>query len=264
MILAEEREEGMAEEMIEQEYLTSFSASMVGAYWGTDMARLERDGKLAAFEHERDGVFLAFDLGINDSTAIWAFRLTSGGVDFVAHYEASGKPMSHFFAITDSWRELYHFQYEAVYLPHDAKARTLLTGTSILEAAIAHYKDQAGAVVLVPDIGLLEGIQAARALLQQDVRFHPRCGEHDGIEALRVYHREYDEDTKCFSNRPAHDWSSHSADAFRYAAVMVRLARGHLERKPKPKLVVAKPVIAAPTLNELWELASQDNGFRRA
>jgi hypothetical protein len=265
MILAEEREEGMAEEMIAQEYMTDFTAAMVGSYWGAEIQRLEREGKLAAFEHERDGIFLVFDLGINDSTAIWAFRLTDGGADFVAHYEANSKPMSHFFAVTDAWAEQFGFKYEVVYLPHDARARTLLTGTSIMEAAMVHYKGKASAVQVVPNIGLLEGIQAARQLLRLDVRIHPRCAMYDGVEALRAYHREYDEDNKVFSNKPAHDWSSHTADAFRYGAIMIRLARGHLERKPQRRIVVPKPVVAAPTLNQLWELAaSHDAGPRRA
>ena len=33
------------------------------------------------------------------------------------------------------------------------------------------------------------------------------------------YHKEYDERTKLFRDAPAHDWSSHFADALRYLAV---------------------------------------------
>jgi phage terminase large subunit len=67
--------------------------------------------------------------------------------------------------------------------------------------------------------------------LQQKMRIHPRCG--DGIEALRQYHYEYDEDTKAFGLKPEHDWSSHTADAFRYLALVVKY--GELVTRPAPK-----------------------------
>jgi len=41
----------------------------------------------------------------------------------------------------------------------------------------------------------------------------------DGIEALRHYHRAYNERTRAFRATPVHDWTSHGADAFRYMAV---------------------------------------------
>jgi hypothetical protein len=57
---------------------------------------------------------------------------------------------------------------------------------------------------------------------------------HDGLEALRAYHAEYDERNKVFSDRPKHDWSSHSADGFRYMALAWREIA---PEKPKPKPV---------------------------
>jgi phage terminase large subunit len=46
----------------------------------------------------------------------------------------------------------------------------------------------------------------------------------DGIEALRMYRRDYDDKRQEFRTSPLHDWTSHYADAFRYFAV------GHQER----------------------------------
>jgi len=42
----------------------------------------------------------------------------------------------------------------------------------------------------------------------------------DGIECLRQYQREYDEDKKVFRDKPRHDFTSHGADAFRYLAIV--------------------------------------------
>ena len=43
-----------------------------------------------------------------------------------------------------------------------------------------------------------------------------------GLEALRQYHRAYNERLRSFRNTPVHDWSSHASDGFRYLAVGLR------------------------------------------
>jgi phage terminase large subunit len=70
---------------------------------------------------------------------------------------------------------------------------------------------------------IAQGIEAARWLLQQEIRVHAeRCAA--GLEALRAYSYAFDEDPRTFSSRPEHSWSSHGADAFRYLAAAARAA----------------------------------------
>jgi hypothetical protein len=45
------------------------------------------------------------------------------------------------------------------------------------------------------------------------------------IEALRQYRKDWDEKLKTFRDKPKHDWTSHAADALRYAAVGLQEAR---------------------------------------
>ena len=44
----------------------------------------------------------------------------------------------------------------------------------------------------------------------------------EGLEALSLYRRDYDERREEYRVKPAHDWTSHYADAFRYFAVGYR------------------------------------------
>jgi hypothetical protein len=44
-----------------------------------------------------------------------------------------------------------------------------------------------------------------------------------GINALREYHKEFDEKNKVWRSKPKHDWSSNAADAFRYLANSLNL-----------------------------------------
>jgi phage terminase large subunit len=233
-VLEEERSAGMPEALIRQEYLCDFSAANVGAVWGDLIEALEKAGGLDGFEHERDGVFTSWDLGYTDSTAIWFWRLRDGGVEFIDHYEAHGRPMSHYFDVLDSRREALGYKYVKHWLPHDARAKTLQTGESIAEQCVAQWGPSL--VAITPQLDLLDGIQAGRWLLQQAVRFHPRASA--GVEALKQYHYEYNEDAKTFGKKPEHDWSSHTADAFRYAAVVARMTEQAMRRvevdAPKP------------------------------
>jgi phage terminase large subunit len=247
-ILDEERASGMPEPLVRQEYLCDFTAALVGAVWGDLLEGVEARGGLEDFQHERDAVFTSWDLGISDATSIWFWRLREGGVEFVDTYRAHGKPISHFLDVLEEKATTQRYRYVKHWLPHDARARTLATGTSVLEQMVARLGSN---VAIGPALSLMDGIQAGRWLLQQEgTRFHPRCGE--GIEALRQYHYEYDEDRKTFGSKPEHDWSSHDADAFRYAAVVVR-ATEMLQRKEAPK--PARNFQEAPkyTLDELWD-----------
>jgi len=70
---------------------------------------------------------------------------------------------------------------------------------------------------IVENIPRAEGIDAARAMLRS-------CKFNKGkveplIDSLMSYRREWDEKRKQFKDQPAHDWTSHGADAFRYLAV---------------------------------------------
>lgn len=245
--MAAERAEGMPEELIRQEYLCDWTAALVGSVFGGLMP------EVCEFEHPGDGIYTNWDLGISDSTAIWFWRVTGGVVEFVDFMEASGKPFSYFADAIDEKA----YDYRLHWLPHDARARTFVSGGTVQEAAIARWQGHVG---IVPSLSLADGIQAGRWLLGQRPRFHQRCAE--GVEALKAYHYEWDEDRKILGNLPVHDWSSHPADAFRYAAIVAKQAI----RIAKPKPVPEEPKVLSHAesyrLDELWEANKPRAGER--
>jgi hypothetical protein len=233
--------------------------SDVGAIWGTWLGDLKKRGGICAFDHPMDGVFTTWDLGRSDSTAIWFWRFNQHRVpDVIDHYENHGQGLSHFFEVVDG----KGYQYAKHWLPHDARAKTLATQQSVLEQCLEHWG--MGTVAIVPELSLVDGIQAVRWLLEQPMQIHERCDvpvrlEHSGVDALREYRFEWDEEDQCFSTRPLHNWASHTADAFRYLSIVVKYAE-RATRPPKheqrPKYVL--PV--APTLDEMWEMQPKPSG----
>lgn len=241
--IAEERASGMPEELINQEYFCDWTAANVGSFYGVALSTLEARGGLVAFECEGD-VFTSWDLGRADDTAIWWWALNAdGGVDLLDHYAAHGEDLPHYFAVVRTRGQLHGWKYRKHFLPHDAKAKTLSTRVSVQD----QFNDEFGSdkVVVGPQLALKDGIQATRKMLGHPAtRIHPRCSnvasskDCDGVEALRAYHREWDDDAKAFSERPVHDWASHTADACRGVAmvpeVVALLLAPASPRKKKP------------------------------
>lgn len=232
---------GKDAEWIESYIHGRYPSNDTGAIFGRALAALELRKGLEAFEHPNDGVFTSWDLGVSDSTAIWFWRLNAKRMpDLIDHYESSGQSASHYFALVES----KPYKYVKHYLPHDARQRSWQTGVGVVDQFIARWG--ANLVTIGPELSLRDGIQAGRWLLEQEMRIHPRCGS--GIDALREYRYEYDEELKVFSTRPLHNWASHSADAFRYLAQVVR----HTDLVTRQK--VAQPLVhQRPSMDELWK-----------
>ena len=67
--------------------------------------------------------------------------------------------------------------------------------------------------LVVPVSKLLQTLESASEWLVS----YRSC--ENGLQALRQYHRAYNERTRSFRMSPVHDWSSHGADAARTMAV---------------------------------------------
>lgn len=215
-------------EQYEQEFECSFDAAILGAYFGKEVAEAERAKRITKVEPASGiPVQTVWDLGMGDSTAIWFWQAAAGEIRVIDHYENSSQPLSHYAAEIRA-RGYDYGGKPTCWVPHDAKVRSLETGRTRIET----LESLGLAPRLVPAHTLMDGINAARVTL-------PRCWFDEvkcryGLEALRQYHSEFDEKTKAFKNTPKHDWTSHTADAFRYLALAWREIAAVETPKPKP------------------------------
>lgn len=219
-------------EQYAQEFECSFDAAILGAYYGKEVAEAERAGRITAVE-PADGIPVqtVWDLGMGDSTAILFWQAVAGEIRVVDHYENASQPLAHYTA--EIRARGYHYGPKPVcWVPHDAKVRSLETGRTRIETLESLGME----VRLVPAHTLMDGINAARVTFPRVWFDAVRC--RYGLEALRQYHAEFDEKTKAFKNTPKHDWTSHTADAYRYLAMAWREIAAVVERpKPKTELV---------------------------
>jgi phage terminase large subunit len=204
----------MTPEQYAQEYECSWDAAIQGAYWGKEMAKAEAENRIkdVPIDIEQD-VWTAWDLGVRDATAIWSFQVLSGGLNIVDFYEASGVGLDHYNQVLRDRALLGGYRLGRCLVPHDAKVKEWGSGRTRIEQMEALGLEPH----IVPDHRLMDGIGGARETLAR-VRFDAaRC--RDGIEALKQYRADYDEERKVLKPTPRHDWTSHAADAFRYLAM---------------------------------------------
>ena len=81
---------------------------------------------------------------------------------------------------------------------------------------------------VVPNIGIMDGIELAREILPRCEFDETKCEE--GISHLENYRKEWDDKKGCWKDKPLHDHTSHGADGFRYFAVA-------MTKKIKPKTI---------------------------
>ena len=244
----------LAEDQYLQEYECSFEAAILGAFFGKEMREAEQQGRICQVPYDPNlPVYSSWDLGYRDDTAIWFYQIGRGEIRVIDFHAVSGADI---YDIAETVTQK-PYRYAKHYLPHDARAKSLQTGKSIIEQLATHL--DVAKLAVVPDIGVQSGIQAVRMILPRVWFDAEKCRE--GIEALRQYQREYDEDKKAYRQSPRHDWTSHPSDAFRMLAV------SYAEQADKTPTLEPKPLIVGPentvTLNDMWAVHDRQ-GSRRA
>ena len=237
----------MTQDQYLQEFECDFESAILGAYYGKEMRQLTDQGRIRDVEFDpMFPVHTAWDLGYSDDTAIWFFQVVHGEIRCLDYHSSNGQPVAFYAGIIQSREKERGYTYGTHWLPHDARAKTLSSNRSVIEQL--GDKLPIKSIKIAPNLKLQDGIQASRLALTR-AWFDHKC--NDGIECLRQYQREYDEDKKVFRDKPRHDCTSHGADAFRYLA---------LTWKDEAQIVTADTPIRGlfvgetdVSLNELWK-----------
>lgn len=213
--------EDMGRAQFEQEYLCSFNAAILGAYYGREMLAVRNEGRIDAALEAIEGlpVHRAWDIGVRDDTSIWWFQVVGTQIFVLDCYSQPGvSDIAEFATMIREKNEDHGWADGTDFVPHDARQRVWGMKKGRLET----MQEEGLNPQVVEGMSVLDGINAARRSLPRCV-FHERC-EELGISALEQYQREWDDDNKVFRQHPLHNWASHLADAFRYLSLAWREA----------------------------------------
>jgi phage terminase large subunit len=225
----------MSDEQFRQEFLCDFTAAITGAYYAK---LLETPVEGPGYNPDLP-VFASADLGYTDSSAYWFWQEYPDGEVLIDYEEADNQPLAYYFDLL----RYKGYDYDKIWLPHDAVAKSLQTGRSTIE----QFLQAEFPVRISPRLAVQHGIDAARKILpgvRWDLK-NPRVLQ--GLDALRSYRRQYDEIRKVYRDVPLHDWTSHCADAFRGFALVCKRAT----------IPVAEKAVAKNSYNfsleDLWQ-----------
>jgi hypothetical protein len=219
----------MDPEEFAQEYLCSFDAAIKGAIYASELNDAFMEGRVKPSIYDENlPVNVVYDLGFTDATvATFWQEHPDGTLLVVAVYATTGQDIFHHI------EQLKQFPGELgdVWLPHDARARNLQTGRSIVE----QFLKEDIKVKLVPSHKVRDRIAASRKLFPRIV--FQQGDTDDLVEALKGYRRDYVEKLATFVETPLHDWCSDYADSFGYMCLVAansRFGRQILSTKALP------------------------------
>jgi phage terminase large subunit len=198
-----------------------------GAVYAKQLTKAREDGRITKVPYDPQyEVFTAWDLGFGDSTAIWWLQFVGRELRWLDCYENSGEQLDHYTKIIKE--KPYNYMKNGHFLPHDGGSGNI-HGDSVSRQL---FNMGVPNTVLTRETDISPGIELLRQTIQYSVFDADKCSE--GIKALDAYGYEWDAERAVFKGKPRHDWSSHYADAARYAARAAGIAKSGIS--------IAKPV----------------------
>lgn len=203
------RDEGTSEDFIQQEFYTSFDMGVEGAYYTRYLQNMREDGRIGIFPYDRTKkVHTAWDIGVDDSTAIIFFQMYDNIVRIIDCYSNQKEGLEHY----TTYLNRKPYDYGIHIAPHDIAVKEWGSGVTRFRKAAdlgIHFH-------VCRNIPISDGIEATRSLLSACF-INEKC--QDLLNSLESYRQDYDEINQIYKSKPKHDHSSHYCDAMRYLSV---------------------------------------------
>ena len=215
--------------LFEQEYLCSFSGAMIGAYWGAEVNKAEREGRIRTFDLDPEHpVHTAWDLGKSQNNPIWCFQVIAGRPHIVDFYLPDSDDLTDWVA----WLDAKGYK-GTDYVPHDIIATEWGSKRTRLETLQGLGRKPRR----LPMVSVADGLQAGRTTINEAV-FLNSDRVLQGIEGLKNYRRDWDDERKTFRETPVKDWAEHIGSAFRYLGLAWREVKPREEKPVKPDKLI--------------------------
>lgn len=211
-----EREAGMSEDFIQQEFYCSFTLGVEGSYYAKYIVEARDEDRVGSVPWEKQSrVYTAWDIGYGDSTSIIFYQMCGQEIHIIDYYENQGEGLPHYATILKDKPYIYADHYA----PHDIDSHQFSSGLSAREVG----SSLGIKFITLPTLKLRleDGIEAVRGLFPR-IWFDAVKTKHL-IKCLENYRKEFDQRLEVYKERPRHDKYSHGADAMRYLAIAVKI-----------------------------------------
>ena len=217
-VIEEERQSGMSEELIQQEYFNNWTANSNGFYYLAYIEDVEEEGRIGNVPFDPSvPVETWWDIGTGDYTCIWFTQIINKEINVIDYYTSNNKGVDHYAKILQN----KPYVYRSINFPWDIGHSEWGTGRTRMEVAEELFRGTR--INAIQKLSKAEGINAVRMIL-------PRCNFDKskcmvGLDGLRNYRKKWDDKGQIFKDEPVHDWASDPADAFRTLAVGITIPR---------------------------------------
>lgn len=201
----------MGASLFDQEYLCSLNSSvMSGTYFSREMDKLDAEGRIGNVPYDpRYKVYTSWDIGVHDVMVCLCWQLVGKAIHLIDQIDHTDVGFDWFAKELDK----KGYSFASHLLPHDGANREI--GAPGARSRIDSFRTLGlvPAQVVPRQNDIDEGIYSVRSLLADVYIDKTKCRKT--IEALRKYHRVWSNERRAFSEKPAHDWTSHYVDSVR-------------------------------------------------
>ena len=199
--------------------MEAFQASIVGAYYASEMTYLRREKRIGKVPHDPQYPVNTFwDIGFNDKMAVWFHQRVGTENRLIDYMEGSGEGVGYYIRRMVMDEDKRKYIYGKHYFPHDGRNHSAQTGETFEDYA----RDKGLRDIHIVDRArnadeVLQGIEAVRNFLPTCYIDAEKCDT--GIKCLDNYRKAWDGNLNEFKRTPLHDQYSNGADAMRCGAV---------------------------------------------
>lgn len=232
--------------------------SSQGAILARWVSMAEREGRInndVAYDPLGSPIEVSSDLGFRDTASWWYWQRKPGGYALLKYQGASGWDADDWIPeIRKTLLAIGPIKLGKIWLPHDARAKTFQSKHTSIEKFLAAFGP--GFVDIVPQSKKLDQISAAREVIQR-CEFHKDDCE-DGLDGLRAWEFDWNDETNVFSREPLHNWASHPADGFAYGSQVMQLYDPPKKKDDPPRAIVVGANTV--TMDDMWNMLPKPSG----
>jgi len=234
--IQDEKDDGMPEDLIQQEFFCSFDLGIKGAYYATLMNDAWNAGRIGDIPHDRSKkVYTVWDLGWADPTAITFYQKDGQYYNIIDYYEDDGQAIAEYARVLDDKRREHGYHYGTHFAPHDVAKHSQTDGRSVFsaakEAGLQFKKCKKEKTVGNAQYG---GIERTRRFIPKLRWDQVKCKRL--IEGMEGYRKQYNEKMQCYLDKPLHDWCSQPADTIRLMSQAVKIDEANYDKGYYAKL----------------------------
>jgi hypothetical protein len=201
----------------------SWEVSNEGLYYGKYLTLIRAEKRIGFIPYDEElPVHTAWDLGYNDSNAIWFFQIYKKEIRLIDYEEGSGEPLTHWLRVIKD----KGYTYDKHIGPHDIMVHEYTSGM-IRQAAA---RKMGFNFIPAQKVEIIPGIDAVRNMLSRCWFDEKKCEK--GIKALDAYKKDWDDRNACWRSQPLHNWASHGADAMRTLATGLQFVETKADSSP--------------------------------